>query len=115
MHSTGSRAPNGISSAKRPCEDPNRSFTSEARNEHKASAAGAGSVIMHRGLKCLLHNSHGLVVVGQFGSRAATIPARSMRKRMARASGEHAEPPRAPGATCRGDAAQDRFGFSAAR
>src|SRR5262245_12789120 len=103
MHTCDSRVSNGIHSAKRPCEDPNRSFTSEARNEPKASAASAGSVIMHRGLKCLLHNSHGLVVVGQFGSRAATIPARSMRKRMARASGE---PPRAPGSTCRGDAAQ---------
>ena len=39
---------NGMSSAKRACEDPNRSFISEARNEPRASAASAGNVIMHR-------------------------------------------------------------------
>src|SRR5215468_6590455 len=41
MHSSASRAANGMRSAKRPCEDPNRSFISEARNEPRASAARA--------------------------------------------------------------------------
>src|SRR5262249_17300462 len=39
MHSSASRAANGMSSAKRACEAPNRSFISEARNEPRASAA----------------------------------------------------------------------------
>src|SRR5262249_22433782 len=83
MHSSANRAANGISSAKRACEDPNRSFISEARNEPKASAASADSVIMHRGLECLLHNSHGLVVVGQFATipdtgSTQTLPARDL-------------------------------------
>src|SRR5215813_4846763 len=59
MHSSASRAANGMSSAKRACEDPNRSFISEARNEPRASAASAGKVIMHRARS--LHNNHGLV------------------------------------------------------
>src|SRR6516165_6528886 len=50
MHSSASRAANGMSSAKCACEDPNRSFISEARNEPRASAASSGSVIMYRGL-----------------------------------------------------------------
>jgi len=42
----------GMSSTKRACEDPNRSFISEARKEPRAPAASSGSVIiMHRGLK----------------------------------------------------------------
>src|SRR5215470_12038673 len=69
MHSSASRAANGIISAKRPCEDPNLSFISEARNEPRASAASAGNVIMHSW--SLLHYNHGLVVVGQFKSLEA--------------------------------------------
>src|SRR5215831_12344924 len=71
MHSSASRAANGMSSAKRACEAPNRSFISEARSEPRASAASAGSVIMHRGLNacCTII----MVVVGQFGSLARDI------------------------------------------
>src|SRR5262249_8962488 len=47
MHSSASRAANGMSSAKRACEEPNRSFISEARKEPRASAANWGNVIMH--------------------------------------------------------------------
>src|SRR5215470_15520922 len=68
MHSSVRRAANGISSAKRAWEDPNRSFTSEARNEPRASAASAGNVIMPRGLNCwFLHNNRESTVVGQRG------------------------------------------------
>src|SRR5438270_8951825 len=40
-----------MSSAKRACEDPNRSFISEARNEPRACAASSGSVIIDDGPK----------------------------------------------------------------
>src|SRR5262245_58679574 len=79
MHSSASRAANGMSSAKRACEDPNRSFISEARNDPRASAASAGNVIMHRA--CLLHNNHGLVVMGEVyrktSSRFDLVPPQS--------------------------------------
>src|SRR5262249_60096944 len=55
MHSSASRAANGMSSAKRAWEDPNRSFMSEARNEPRASAASSGSVIMHRDLNAFCY------------------------------------------------------------
>src|SRR5215510_12911073 len=74
MHSSASRAANGMSSAKRACEDPNRSFISEARNEPRASAASWGSVIMY-GLKACC-----IIMVDQWwwvnsGPAATAIPA----------------------------------------
>src|SRR5271168_4051168 len=48
MHSSVSCAANGMTSARRPCERPNRSFMSAARNEPSASAASLGKVIMDR-------------------------------------------------------------------
>src|ERR1700730_16773478 len=46
MHSSASRAKDGTSSVKRACEDPNLRCMSAARNEPKASAVNAGTVIM---------------------------------------------------------------------
>src|SRR5436190_16085182 len=54
MHSSASRAANGMSSAKRACEAPNRSFISEARNEPssllKKLARAKGAVIHFPGV-----------------------------------------------------------------
>src|SRR5262245_27316925 len=46
MHSSAGRAKDGTSSVKRACEDPNLRCMSAARNEPKASAVNAGTVIM---------------------------------------------------------------------
>ena len=48
MHSSASRATDGISSVKRACDDPKLRFMSVARNEPKASAANSGTVIIGR-------------------------------------------------------------------
>src|SRR5258708_4060688 len=63
MHSSANRAANGMSSARRACEDPNRSFISEARKEPRASAANAGNVIMHRGLNTRCENAGCFTIV----------------------------------------------------
>src|SRR5579864_2641299 len=46
MHSSASRAANGMISARRACETPNRSLMSSARNAPSASAASPGKVII---------------------------------------------------------------------
>jgi hypothetical protein len=46
MHSNATRAANGSNSVKRACEEANRSFVSEVRNDPKVFATSSGIVII---------------------------------------------------------------------
>src|SRR5258708_38441509 len=98
-----------MTSAKRVCEDPNRSFISEARKEPRAPAASSGSVIMHRDLKSLVYNNHGSVVIGQFaGLRATTAIPALARVRQSRLGRSHSNKRAGGTARVRADSAVPR-------
>src|SRR5262245_57815607 len=67
MQSSASRAAKGMISARRACDEPNRSFVSDARNDPRSCAASSGNVIMHRASNARwLHHDHGSMVASQF-------------------------------------------------